>query len=202
MPKEDYTYVLGRIADIPVTDAVSMETAEKAVSGLPAWRRGKAMGFRQAADRYLSAESYRLLCSCLKDILGKEVTPTFSYSEHGKPFLKDFPGLKFSLSHCRRSVACIVSDREVGIDTEEIREYDDSLAAFVLSDEELSKVRAASSPSAEFTRLWTMKESYAKMTGRGLGNDLKNILKEADASFETITNEEGGYIVTSCTKYR
>ena len=35
----------------------------------------------------------------------------------GKPFLKDFPGLFFSLSHSGAYAACAVSDREVGQDT-------------------------------------------------------------------------------------
>ena len=149
-------------------------------------RREKVLAFRHEQGRKLSASAYMLLCKALNDVYGIAEKPVFEYSEHGKPSIVGHPEIHFNLSHCRSVAACVVSSRPVGIDVEEVREYKDSLARYVLNDEEYAMVSASSQPAHEFIRLWTMKESYLKLTGDGITRDLKTVLTDtAPCHFDT-----------------
>ena len=87
--------------------------------------------------------------------------------EHGKPMID---GLEFNLSHSGSLVLCAVSDRPVGCDVEELREAPRGVAERHFSDSEQAYLSQFSEEEydKEFFRLWTMKESYVKMTGEGL----------------------------------
>lgn len=88
--------------------------------------------------------------------------------EHGKPMVE---GLEFSLSHSGELVACAVSDKPVGCDVEAIREAPEGVAERYFSDGEKTYLSRFSGEEYNhaFFRIWTMKESYVKMTGEGLG---------------------------------
>ena len=87
--------------------------------------------------------------------------------EHGKPMVD---GLEFSLSHSGNLVICAVSDKPVGCDVEKIRKAPKGVVERYYSDTErvyLSRF-LEDEYDREFFRLWTLKESYVKMTGEGL----------------------------------
>jgi 4'-phosphopantetheinyl transferase len=88
--------------------------------------------------------------------------------EHGKPKVE---GLEFSLSHSGNLVVCAVSHEPVGCDVEEIRKAPERVAEryFSCGEQEYLSQFAEEEYDRAFFRLWTMKESYVKMTGEGLG---------------------------------
>ena len=173
------------------------QSLEDAIASLPDWRRRKALAFRFAIDRFTCAEAYLLLKQGLRELYGIEGDVEFAYGPAGKPSLAGFPGIHFSLSHCRTAVACVISDREVGIDVEEIQ-YDEGLAAAVLNSAELEQVRLSDDPALAFTSLWTRKESLLKLDGEGLRNDLRHVLDcSGDAIFETVGMPEGAAVLVS-----
>ena len=103
----------------------------------------------------------------LKDLMGGNL-PEIAVTEQGKPY---FVGKKlhFSISHTKKHVFCCVSDKNVGLDAEEMdRPVSAALAEKILSPSE--KRRCTS--DADILRLWVQKEAYAKLTGKGLGNYL------------------------------
>ena len=161
-------------------------------------RREKVMAFKHEQGRKLSASAYMLLCKALNDVYGITEKPVFEYSEHGKPSIVGHPEIFFNLSHCRSVVACVVSSSPVGIDVEEVREYKDSLARYVLNDEEYAMVSASPQPDREFIRLWTMKESYLKLTGEGITRDLKTVLADT-GKYKFDTQQFGSAILTVCS---
>ena len=161
-------------------------------------RREKVMAFKHEQGRKLSASAYMLLCKALNDVYGIAEKPVFEYSEHGKPSIVGHPEIHFNLSHCRSVAACVVSSRPVGIDVEEVREYKDSLARYVLNDDEYAAVMSSSSPASEFIRLWTMKESYLKLTGEGITRDLKTVLADT-GKYKFDTQQFGSAILTVCS---
>ena len=163
---------------------------------LPEWRARKALSYRFDIDRFLCAKAYALLRSGLREDYGIEDELRFAYSPSGKPSLAGHPELHFSLSHCPRAVACVISGAPVGIDVEEIQ-YDDALARTVLGDSEYASVATSGRRDVEFTRLWTVKESYLKMIGAGLADDLRG-LDCSGADFDTRVDVEGGYVLTIC----
>ncbi len=90
------------------------------------------------------------------------------YGSYGKPYLRDYPNAHFNISHSGRYVVCAVADRPVGIDVQVIGTYRHDVAVRVCSEEQLVKIEASNDPAAEFTKLWTQKEAYLKMLGRGI----------------------------------
>jgi hypothetical protein len=94
--------------------------------------------------------------------------------EAGKPYFAD-GGPHFSISHTTNHAFCCVSERNIGIDAEEIgRRVDLRLADRFLSPYEKTLFDTAMDKKDCLLRLWVLKESYAKLTGRGVGNYLKS----------------------------
>ncbi len=101
-------------------------------------------------------------------------------NEYGKPYYAADPALKFNISHCRGGVAAVLSEKEVGIDAESMRRVNKRIVKKCCSREEFSYVFGGNADNQEkkdilqdaeakrFLTLWTLKESYVKMTGEGL----------------------------------
>ena len=87
--------------------------------------------------------------------------------EHGKPMVN---GLELSLSHSGNMVICAVSEEPVGCDVEEVRKAPKGVAERYFSESEQAYLSSFSGKEYDkaFFWLWTMKESYVKMTGEGL----------------------------------
>jgi 4'-phosphopantetheinyl transferase len=98
--------------------------------------------------------------------------PEILVTDRGKPYFKD-AALHFSISHTKNHVFCVLSDRCVGIDAEETdRRADLRLAEKILSPGEKARYEAAADKRLALLRLWVLKEAYAKLCGRGLGDYL------------------------------
>jgi len=117
-------------------------------------------GQGHAAGRHLLAQMYQ-------EITGNPM-PEIAITPAGKPYFPD-GSLHFSVSHTKRHVFCVLSDRPVGIDAEEMdRNIDLRLAEKILSDRE--KVRFSKEMDKRLTLLkfWVLKEAAAKLSGLGL----------------------------------
>lgn len=117
-----------------------------------------------------SAYVFLLLRYALKKEFGITEIPRFEYNEHGKPFLKDFPSVFFNMSHAGTRCVCAVSGSPVGIDVQDIRKLDLKTAGKFLTKNELAGVSEISDKAMlneELCRLWCIKESYGKYTGKG-----------------------------------
>ena len=162
-------------------------------------RREQALRFKHELGQRTCVLAYLLLKRALLREYGITENPLFEYGENGKPILAFHPEIHFNLSHCREAVACVVSDRPVGIDVESVREYKESLAAYTMNEQELASIVSAERPDVAFIRLWTMKEARLKLTGEGISNDIKNVLDDRDRwTFTTVERLERNYIYTLC----
>lgn len=113
---------------------------------------------------------------------------SLSYGEKGQPLPevpKDGPRLWLSLSHSGDYAVCAVSDRPVGVDIQRkvpIRlgmlrhffpgeEGEAFLRRYGIEKSDGTEVPGFLPEAAaeEFLRLWTVKESYMKLTGAGMG---------------------------------
>ncbi|MDE5740645.1 MAG: 4'-phosphopantetheinyl transferase superfamily protein [Bacteroidaceae bacterium] len=189
-------------------DAITEEDLLAAIDTLPPWRREKALRFKHLQGRKECTYAYLLLCQALRDIYGITEQPAFSIGVHGKPRLVltpeppafSSPDVHFNLSHCRQAVACVVASCEVGIDIESIGRYKEPLARHVLNDQELASVQQAADPQLAFTRYWTQKEAIVKLTGRGIDDDLRNLLLiYNNVSLHTEEHPDKGYVLTVAT---
>lgn len=99
------------------------------------------------------------------------------YNDYGKPYLKD-NNLFFNISHSNEYVVCALSDQEVGVDIEKVRPKNDLVISKCFSPSEQEYIV----DDSDFTKVWTLKESYIKNIGTGLKTKLN--------SFSTIENKE------------
>lgn len=184
---------------IYINDDIETLDMASAMARISEQRREKVMLMRNERDRRLSVAAYLLLCDALETEYGMTTPPHFDFHDGGKPFIAGRWDICFSMSHCRCGVACAVSDRPVGIDIETIRPYRHELAERVMNAEEMGVITSSPHPEIEFIRLWTMKESFLKMTGMGIRSDLKQV-PLSSARFSTTINTAREYVCTVCDK--
>ena len=94
--------------------------------------------------------------------------PAISVMPQGKPYFVDSTW-HFSITHTRRHAFCVLADRPVGVDAEELdRQIDLRLAEKILSPGELAQFSAADDPRLALLTFWVLKEADAKRTGEGI----------------------------------
>ncbi len=99
-----------------------------------------------------------------------------SYAKNGKPYV-EAEGFYFNLSHSGDIAAVAVSDEDLGFDIQKPVKAKESLLKRVLSPGE----RKSFDPKdTGFNRIWSLKESYSKLTGEGIGTDFSDTGFEKD----------------------
>ena len=94
--------------------------------------------------------------------------PQILETERGKPYFADSP-VRFSISHTKDRVFCVLSHKNVGMDAERMdRKIDLRLAQKILSPGEMERWQKQEDKHSALLRLWVLKEAYAKLTGLGL----------------------------------
>lgn len=181
---------------------VTQEELNQYLDLLPHWRRKKVLSYCFLIDQVLCAKAYLLLKQGLKLLYGINDNPRFNYVMHEKPVLSDYPVIHFNLSHCRRGVMCVIDDRPIGCDIEEIEtKLDLDLCHFCYNDSEVKSIVSAADPCVEFTKLWTKKEATLKLTGEGISNDLPSLFTQDlydRLMFETTVLKDNGFVYTIC----
>lgn len=97
--------------------------------------------------------------------------------KHGKPYSSAYPELHFNLSHCGAACACVTGSAEAGIDVEEKFPYRSSLERKICHEEEqrILKPLTSEARTRQLRYLWSMKESFVKLDGRGLGYGMDRV---------------------------
>ena len=109
----------------------------------------------------------QLLAEMYENMTGEKM-PEILVTPRGKPYFADGK-LHFSISHTKRRVFCVLSDKPVGIDAEETdRDINLALADKILSEKEKRRYEAAADKRLSLLRLWVLKEAAAKAAGDGL----------------------------------
>ena len=145
---------------------------DDALRQLSHYRREKVAPYRFERGKWLSAGL--LLDNMLMEHGLRERDMEYASGEHGKPLLLNHPELHFSLSHSGTLVACALGDEPVGVDVQTIVELRRGLVEYTMSEAEIARLDAMARIDEQelfFTQLWTLKECYAKATGRGLSHE-------------------------------
>ncbi len=109
----------------------------------------------------------RLLEKMYREEMGAEM-PQILRTSRGKPYFAE-GDVHFSVSHTPRRVFCVLSDRPVGIDAEEMdREVNLKLAEKVLSPKEFSQFQQTEEKKQALLKFWVLKEAAAKLSGAGI----------------------------------
>lgn len=180
-----------------INDQINEVDWEASLPLLSPQRREQTLRFKHELGRRTCVAAYLLLRKALHEVYGITEKPIFEYGEHGKPFIIGHPEIHFNMSHCKEAAICAVSDRPIGVDVESVREYKESLARYTMNEEELHQIINAPRPDVAFTRLWTMKEATAKMTGTGISNHMKDILA-IPTRITTVVSEDLRYVYSIC----
>ena len=141
-------------------------------------RRKKVIRYRMPDDRKRSVGAGIIINKILDENGLSE--SCLKYSENGKPVADN---LFFNVSHAGDYVVGVSSDCEVGCDIEKIVNAPLKIAEQYFNEGEERYIKSACDPDKAFFTLWTLKESYMKMTGKGMSLSLD--------SFEIIRTETG-----------
>jgi len=178
---------------LSVFDARTLEDGSlyaKLCDALSLQRRQKIDALRFQKDRRLSLAAGHLLEQGLQELGVEEYE--IQYGEYGKPYLKNVPDLHFSLSHSGNYAVCVFYHRPVGVDIQQIRPVSPALLKRVCTQEE-RRFLAAQDPEKvpeAFCRLWTAKESFMKLEGRGLQIIPKTIEVQLEPSLRLLYNQQ------------
>ena len=195
-------------------------TSTKAKSGSPAVNSG--------TSRPESVLARKLTAKALEFYLGHTPSPEALASEtrtpEGKPYFQDYTDFHYNISHSGKFVVCGVicggkEPQPIGVDIQQIPADPKralKIADHFFSDEEKESLHALvregdrSSARVLFCRYWTARESYMKLTGRGLAEPFSNFRPDLDRG-RIITSESEkevylmeckapeGYIVSVCS---
>lgn len=141
---------------------------------------------KEEYDRKLISSA--LAVSMIKKYFGIPINEQkFAEGEYGKPYLVGFPDVHFNISHSGKYIICAVSDSPVGVDVEEIRQFNSGVTKKVFSKEVQKKIIESESRDRAFTCEWVRLEGNLKRRGIGLAegfeyeNGITKIIELEDA---------------------
>ena len=116
-----------------------------------------------------------LLYCALKDHGIDYLNEKSAYTELGKEYFTE-KNVFFNISHSKDIACCAVDIYNVGIDCEQVKDSGDilRLAERFFSEKETEYLLSCADKRREFTRIWTMKESYVKYTSQGFSKPVSS----------------------------
>lgn len=169
-------------------------------------RKSRVLAFRRKEPAYVSVVAGLLLQELVEKQLG--IRPdelVLEKNENGKPWIKDYPEFYFNISHAGDYVVLAYGDVPLGVDIEQIRGKENlRVARRCFTEREYAYVSGQKevddSLSAErFFYLWTMKESYLKLTGDGISVPLNSF--EIDPEQKTVIGTSYRYFMLRMDDY-
>lgn len=136
-------------------------------AALSAYRSQKLERIKDPEQYTLSLGAELLLIEALKTLGPVELPLDIRTGPVGKPEIGGGPC--FSLSHSGELVFCAVSDSPVGADVQRLGRYKPALARRFFTEEECRWLEQQRERALAFTSLWSLKESYVKFCGAGIG---------------------------------
>lgn len=113
----------------------------------------------------------------------------YGFGEWGKPMLKYHPYIHFSLSHSGDYAICSIGEKRMGNDVERVRYGRLKVADRFFAKEELDWMYAGQDEeevTQRMFRIWTMKESFLKATGKGISLPLNEFAVLVEEEKDTI----------------
>ena len=172
------TFVINNAVDIwkiCVSENTSLLDSFLAVMHPEEIERAKRYFFTKDKNRHIVCHG------ALRIILGQYLnTPplllVFGTGMNGKPFVENSNAvnIQFNISHSGDYILIAISNDEVGVDIEMIREefdYSDIIGEY-FSTAEINFIKQNNS-AERFFMFWTRKEALLKATAKGLDDDLK-----------------------------
>lgn len=150
----------------------------------------------QQINKYLKRED--ALRSLISELLSRAITCqslgihnnmiSINKTQYGKPYIKGYTDFHYNVSHSGEWVVCAVHNNEIGIDIEQHKPIDLSIAKRFFCEEEYKELVILQNQSRinHFYKLWTLKESLFKAIGKGLSiplNSCRFMITEGDINY-------------------
>lgn len=155
----------------PLMEEGKQKEFQRLKSLLSPGRRQKIEKFRYVQGKCLSLGAGLLLDYGLRQYGLRERDAVLVYGADEKPYLKESPEIFFNLSHSGTIAMAVFGDRELGCDVERVGKPDLRVAQRFFAPEEtkvLEKIQEEKEQALMFYRFWTLKESFLKVTGKGI----------------------------------
>jgi 4'-phosphopantetheinyl transferase len=138
-------------------------------TGLSPEEVNRAASFRRLEDRNRFVAGRRLARRLVGSATRLSPAAVRLVVTDGRVSIEGHPQLQVSISHSGEWVACVVSDRPVGVDVEQrLAQLDPTLVRRSCTPRETAAIAAAPDSRAEFTRMWVRKEALVKAAGIGM----------------------------------
>ena len=160
-----YTYY------IDVTQFENEELFQEKLNLLSPYRQQKIALLKHEKDKNRSLGAGIALDHALMTYGLRERGIEYEFGEWGKPALKYHPNIHFSISHSGDYAICSIGDKPMGNDIELIKPGRLKVADRFFAREELEWMYAVQDEeevTRRMFRIWTMKESFLKVTGKGI----------------------------------
>ena len=135
----------------------------------------------EKAKRYKMQDDYlRKLASSylIKKYTGKD--PLY-YNQYGKPYKKN---ICFNVSHSGNYIVLAVSNKEIGIDIEILKDYGLDFVHKILNEDEIKLL-----DTYHFINFWTAKEAIIKSLGETFPKDIKTLIIKTFDGINEYNNE-------------
>lgn len=146
---------------------VSKLKIAEAKKSLPDFRLQKLENLQKIEDKRLSAGVWILLCKVLKKHHIKLSKYPFKLTSTGKPYLENCR-VHISYSHSGDYCLVAISKEPVGVDVEKDRKCDEKISSLIFNENDIEQLKNKS-----FLDVWTLKESFGKLTGKGLTKEIQ-----------------------------
>ena len=153
---------------------------EEIYNQVSSYRKKKVDKLMFEKDKWLSLGAEYLLIKGLKELDIDYSKMEIDFIENNKPILKNNPkNIYFNLSHSEEMAMCVISDCNVGCDIQKINKKENLLqiAERFFHQKEIEMIGNATMEEEKinmFYRIWVLKESYIKATGKGLQTSLND----------------------------
>lgn len=166
-----------------IDELVDEDLYKKVYNLMPPFRREKVDGIKPRKSKNQSLGAFLLLLYGIKQ-LGLNIAEfEYTIDSYGYPKLVGEEEIYFSLSHSDDYAICAISDNKIGADIERVVDKDILKISnrFMHSEEDELIQNSTYKQQDYFYRLWTLKESYIKLLGLGLRQELKSFAILFDA---------------------
>lgn len=136
------------------------------------------------------------ICAAMKNS-GRPFAPSdYAYKESGQPTIQNG---HISISHTEGYAACAIAREPVGIDVERGHTFSKAAAKRILSPQE-ELLRESANADELLSRVWTVKESFLKMTGEGIPGGMRTLelIAAGDGSSGKWTIKRGTKLEAGC----
>ncbi len=155
-----------KIRLLEIRDADSFEKYEKYKELISRERQEKIKLLRRVEDKTVSLFTELLIKEELSRMTGERFEKIeIKKDEFGKPYAENMEDMFFSVAHSKNHIVFAAGKSPVGVDIEFMREVNLKTAERFFTKEEYESV--IGKDKREFFRIWTLKEAYVKMLGKG-----------------------------------